>query len=34
LRITLNQPRPETALPTLNERDYSNNTLEVAVIVP
>jgi hypothetical protein len=34
LRITLNQPRPETALPTLNERDYDNNTLEFGVVVP
>lgn len=34
LRITLNQPRPETALPLLNERDYSNNQIEVIVNVP
>lgn len=34
LRITLNQPRPDSALPLLNERDHSNNTLEIAVVVP
>lgn len=34
LRISLNQPRPETALPLLNERAYDNNTLEVVVSVP
>jgi hypothetical protein len=34
LRITLNQPRPDTALPILNERDYSNNIAEVVVVVP
>jgi hypothetical protein len=34
LRITLNQPRPDTALPVLVERDYANNTLEVPVTIP
>ena len=34
LRIRLNQPRPDTALPILNERDYSNNTVEVVVSIP
>jgi hypothetical protein len=34
LRITLNRPRPDTALPVLNERDYSNNTAEAVVSVP
>ena len=34
LRIRLNQPRPDTALPILNERDYDNNTAEVAVSIP
>lgn len=31
LRATLNQPRPDSALPLLNERDYDNNTVEVPV---
>lgn len=34
LVITLNQPRPGSALPLLNERDYTNNTLELPVVVP
>ncbi|MEZ4381314.1 MAG: lysyl oxidase family protein [Nannocystaceae bacterium] len=34
LRIRLNQPRPDAALPILNERDYSNNTLEATVTIP
>ena len=34
LRITLNEPRPEHALAMLNERDYTNNLLEVAVTIP
>jgi hypothetical protein len=34
LRITLNRPRPDTALPVLNERDYSNNIAEAVVVVP
>lgn len=34
LRITLNQPRADQALPVLNERDYSNNMVEVAVEIP
>lgn len=34
LRITLNRPRPDTALPVLNERDYTNNSLDVVVTVP
>ncbi len=34
LRIKLNQPRPDTALPLLNERDYGNNTVEVVVSIP
>jgi hypothetical protein len=34
LRITLNRPRPDHALPVLNERDYDNNLLEVPVDVP
>ena len=34
LRISLNQPRPDTALPILNERDYSNNVSEVVVSIP
>lgn len=34
LKITLNQPRSDSALPLLNERDYANNTLEVDVVVP
>lgn len=34
LKITLNQPRADSALPLLNERDYDNNVVEVAVMVP
>ena len=34
LHISLNNPRPGTLLPILNERDYSNNTLEVPVTIP
>jgi hypothetical protein len=34
LRISLNQPRPEHALPMLNERDYGNNVIEVPVVIP
>ena len=34
LRITLNQPRPDTALPVLNERDYNNNSLDAVVSIP
>ncbi len=34
LTITLNQPRPDSALPTLNERDYSNNIYEAMVVIP
>ena len=34
LRIVLNQPRPDTALPVLNERDYSNNMLEAVITIP
>lgn len=34
LRITLNNPRPETALPVLNERDYTNNALDFPVTIP
>jgi hypothetical protein len=34
LKITLNQPRQDSALPLLNERDYSNNVFEVAVVLP
>jgi hypothetical protein len=34
LRISLNQPRPGHAIPALNERDYSNNVFEVAVVIP
>ncbi|PRQ06729.1 lysyl oxidase family protein [Enhygromyxa salina] len=34
LRATLNQPRPAHAQPTLNERDYTNNTLEFPVVIP
>ena len=34
LRITLNQPRPDTALPVLNERDYGNNMLEAVITIP
>ncbi len=34
LRITLNNPRPDSALPLLNERDYGNNTADAVVTVP
>ncbi|MBK9754089.1 MAG: hypothetical protein IPO88_11385 [Nannocystis sp.] len=34
LRITLNRPRPDTALPVLNERDYGNNTVDTVVSIP
>lgn len=34
LRISLNQPRPDTALPVLIERDYSNNIIEAVVAIP
>lgn len=34
LRIVLNEPRPEHAQPTLVERDYLNNTLELPVTLP
>jgi hypothetical protein len=34
LRATLNQPRPESALPVLVERDYDNNVVEVPVTIP
>ncbi|MEZ4430654.1 MAG: lysyl oxidase family protein, partial [Nannocystaceae bacterium] len=34
LRVSLNQPPSYAALPTLNERDYANNTLEVPVTIP
>jgi hypothetical protein len=34
LRISLNQPRPGHAIPALNERDYSNNVIEVPVVIP
>jgi Lysyl oxidase len=34
LRAVLNQPRPESALPLLVERDYTNNVVEVPVTVP
>jgi len=34
LRITLNRPRPDTALPVLNERDYDNNTVDAVVSIP
>ena len=34
LHISLNNPRPGTLHPVLNERDYSNNTLEVPVTIP
>jgi len=33
LRATLNSPRPESALPLLNERRYDNNMVEVPVTV-
>ena len=34
LRVILNPPRPEHAIPELNERDYTNNGLEFVVEVP
>ncbi|MBL9101583.1 MAG: hypothetical protein JNL82_11530 [Myxococcales bacterium] len=34
LRISVNNPRPETALRVLNERDYSNNVADVVVSIP
>ncbi|MBL9107490.1 MAG: hypothetical protein JNL82_41775 [Myxococcales bacterium] len=34
LRISVNNPRPETALPVLNERDYSNNVADAVVSIP
>ncbi|MCA9636802.1 MAG: hypothetical protein KC420_12310, partial [Myxococcales bacterium] len=34
LRITLNRAPVDAALPILVERDYGNNVLEVAVVVP
>lgn len=34
LHITLNQPRPDSALPVLNERNYANNALTVPVTIP
>lgn len=34
LQISVNQPRPEWALPLLNERVYDNNTIEVPVTIP
>jgi len=34
LRIDLNRAREDSALPLLNERDYSNNSVEVAVTRP
>lgn len=34
LRATLNQPRPDSALPLLVERRYDNNVVEVPVSVP
>jgi hypothetical protein len=34
LRITLNQPRPNHALPMLVERDYGNNVVEVPITLP
>jgi lysyl oxidase len=33
LRASLNNPRPEHALPLLVERDYTNNTVEVPVTI-
>ncbi len=33
IRASLNQPRPEHALPLLVERDYGNNTAEVAFTI-
>ncbi len=34
LRASVNQPRADAALPVLVERDYTNNTVEVAVTIP
>ena len=34
LRVSLNQPRPGHAMPALNERDYSNNVIQVPVVIP
>jgi hypothetical protein len=34
LRILLNQPRADSLLPQLVERDYENNIHEVAVTIP
>jgi hypothetical protein len=34
LRISLNQPRPGHAIPALNERDYTNNVIDVPVVIP
>ena len=34
LRIDVNKPRPDAALPILVERDYGNNSLEVLVTIP
>jgi hypothetical protein len=34
LRVTLNQPRPDHALPMLVERDHGNNTIEVPITLP
>jgi hypothetical protein len=34
LRVTLNQPRLDHAIPALNERDYSNNVAEIQVVIP
>jgi hypothetical protein len=34
LRVTLNPPRPAHAQPMLNERDYTNNVVEVPVVIP
>lgn len=34
LRISLNPPRPDHAVPVLNERDYSNNVIEAPIAIP
>lgn len=34
LRVALNQPRPDWALPLLVERDYENNVIDVPVTLP
>ena len=34
LRVSINQPRPDSAMPLLNERDYINNVVEVPVTLP